>query len=76
MYPFIIYFEKNVFACLNIYTQQGYERTIMIFWYPSIHLSWLPKDINFVTDEPSYPDITAPWNRSQNTNEDWDVIPF
>jgi hypothetical protein len=77
MYPFIITWEKNYFDWLNVVDQYGYHHDFLTFWFPTMRIDFATKGTNFVTDEPSYPDITAPWNRVDRTNDsDWDCIPF
>lgn len=74
VYPFGIYFEKEVFAVLNAFSQQGYERTLIHFWYPRVHC-WGDFNLDFIQRSPSYPETSAPWDKSLS-DDSWDEIPF
>jgi|GEM_PF-5749034 len=76
MYPFIVTWHKNVFAWFDYIHKSGQEATLVLFWYPTITISFLPKRLNFITDEPEYPDLSAPWNKHLRDDYFWDEMNF
>lgn len=76
MYPFMITWQKEYFGSLNFFNKYGYVDYCINFWYPIIRIGFLEKQFNFVTDEPKYPDLSAPWHRHLKDKNEWDEIPF